>query len=459
MEQANLKKAAYIALGALAVLLAGSVIFYKERMLLCDDAHIAFHIINYGTLQIQQLRFGAFITQCVPLLLAKMHLPLKTILIGYSLSFNLFYFIVACMLVFRFRAYALAVLMAFYFTLIASDTYYWTNNEIHQGIAWMFLCFGYIFSPGRQRNFVSVIIVLLLVGGLAVITHPLVIVPFVFLAAFLCMDASLCPFTKNQTIILAIITLALFAIRIIISSQGADYDKRMVDKITAPSMEMAVDLLKNTVKNYWLLPFLFIAGLVTMLKQKKYLPATWVSVFCIGYFIAITMTFKGYLAFYTESELMPAIIFITTPFVFLILPRMKAQQVVLLIGFIFLVRLCYIVVASGEFSDRLTAINRTLFWMQRNNISKQVLLKEGDKIDPLWMLEWGMPAETFLASALNGDKPQRQFLILHKDQAWEIPAGNKEMIMTGHNVQASGLNTFYFTVDTTQPYSVKEIGY
>lgn len=443
-------------MATMALLLAGSWIFYRERMLLCDDAHIAFHIINNGALQIQQMRFGAFITQWVPLVLAKLHLPLATVLMGYSLSFNLFYFMVAALLVFRFRAYKLAILMAFYYTLVASDTFYWTNNEIHQGIAWMFLCFGYIFAPGKQRPFVAVLLVLLIIGGLAVVTHPLVILPFVFLPVFLRLDSREWPFTPRRTLILAGVTLLLFATRVLISRQGAEYDKQLLNNITAPSWPMAVEILKNMVKNYWLLPVVFIAGLLAICRQRKWLLVAWTGIFCIGYFIAVCMAFKGYLAFYTESELMPAVIFAATPFVYFILPQMQQRQVVLSLCFIFLVRLSYIGVSSQKFSRRADAITKVLRRMERDNISKLVLTKPGDAADPLWMLDWGLPAESFLSSALSGDTVQRQFLIFTKAEApGRTPGDKAEIIMTGNYISAGSLNAFYFRADTAQSYFTK----
>src|SRR6185436_11625598 len=101
-----------------------------------------FRIINLGELQPQEYRFGSFITQIFPLLGSKLHLPLSWIVVLYSASFNLFYLAVAAILVLKIKEYALAILMSFYYVLFVSDSYFWISNEVHQGIAWMFLFFG-----------------------------------------------------------------------------------------------------------------------------------------------------------------------------------------------------------------------------------------------------------------------------------------------------------------------------
>src|ERR1044071_9848746 len=103
METEKLRKAALISLGTLAVLLLAAGLFWKERMLLCDAPHIAFRILNEGKLQIHQHRYGAFVTQSFPLIASKLPLPLSIVLFLYSISFNLFYFLVGALLVFRFR--------------------------------------------------------------------------------------------------------------------------------------------------------------------------------------------------------------------------------------------------------------------------------------------------------------------------------------------------------------------
>lgn len=463
MENPKLRTAALLSLGTLAVLVIGALVFWKERMLLCDAPHIAFRIINEQALQIQQFRYGAFITQSVPLLACKLHLPLQTVLMLYSLGFNLFYFLIAAVLVFRFKTYGLAVLMGFYYTLFASDTFYWTNNEVHQGIAWMFLCFGYIFSPGKQRSFAPVALMLLLVGGLAIITHPLVLIPFVFLWGFFLIDRSQWEFTRQQTIALTSIVVILVIAKLIISKTIASYDSSMMAGVGSLSLksigealtsDMALELLKNTVKNFWIIPVLFVLGIVALLKYKKHLLAAYTALFCIAYFVAVCMTFKGYLAFYTESELMAAAIIATAPFVYFVLPQLKEKQALLLVVIIFLIRLAYIGVSSQKFTNRVGALNKLLQHMQRDNIAKLALLKDEDRVDPIWMLDWGVPVESIMLSALNGDTVQRHFIILKPGEEERVAVGARHFVTTDI-WRIDQLNQFYYHFDTTQPYLIK----
>src|SRR6185369_763769 len=163
-------------LGLFSILFLGSLYFSLERVLYSDSSFILFRISNLGSLQPQEYRYGSFITQGFPLIASKLHLPINWIILIYSASFNLFYLIVAAILVLKLKEYALAILMSFYFSLFVSDSYYWMNNEVHQGMAWMFLLFGVtiFFFKKNTALFLSLPIFSIL-AFLSIYTHPLVI--------------------------------------------------------------------------------------------------------------------------------------------------------------------------------------------------------------------------------------------------------------------------------------------
>ncbi len=144
-EQLVLKRISKIALAAMTALLVIAIIFYKERVLFADTAYYAFNNLNYKPYFNPTNRYGAFITTIVPYLGRLLHLSLKTILFCYAISFNLFFLSVNILLVYRFKQYGLAVLMAVYYFLFVSDSSFLLCAEIHEAIAWMFLFFAISF--------------------------------------------------------------------------------------------------------------------------------------------------------------------------------------------------------------------------------------------------------------------------------------------------------------------------
>jgi phosphate starvation-inducible membrane PsiE len=84
----GLIKCSKIALAALGILLILSVIFFKERVFFADASYVLFDILNYKKFAIQEHRYGSFITQIVPYLGAKLHLPIRALVFSYAVIFN-----------------------------------------------------------------------------------------------------------------------------------------------------------------------------------------------------------------------------------------------------------------------------------------------------------------------------------------------------------------------------------
>jgi hypothetical protein len=110
--------------GLNTVLLLGAAFFSLLRVLFADASFVLFRLLNQGSFQIQEHRYGSFITQSFPLMGTQLHLPLLTIAILYTINFNLFYLAVVLLLLYRFYEQSIAVLMSFYFILFVSDTFF-----------------------------------------------------------------------------------------------------------------------------------------------------------------------------------------------------------------------------------------------------------------------------------------------------------------------------------------------
>ena len=78
---------------AFLVLAIMAIVFWRERTIMLDASFQSFDVINKGKLAIQVQRFGAAFVQMFPLLTSKLGLPLKAILISYSLSFIIFHYL------------------------------------------------------------------------------------------------------------------------------------------------------------------------------------------------------------------------------------------------------------------------------------------------------------------------------------------------------------------------------
>jgi len=463
-SQISLRKLSGIATAVLSVLLIAAICFYKQRILFVDPAFIAFSILNQHSFLIIEYRYGAFITQMVPLLSSFLHLSLKNILLAYSVSFNLFYLIVALLLCYRYKQFGLAILMAFYFTLFVSDAYFWTNNEVHQGISWMFLCFGSTMYMAQKQKKTLLFVPFILFSFLAIFSHFLVIIPFSFLWFFFWIGKNNWPFSKQTSVILTLVWIIVFIVKYYLGFNSW-YDGgrlhnathfNLHDIILSITSDHAKKFISLIFTAYWLVILLFAAGIVALLKDKKYILASLTAAYCLGYFIALSLTFGGFgkeLLFYMESEWMGLGIIAATPFVYSFLPRLKLSSALPLLSAIFLIRLVYIACAAPAFINRIKFIEAAEQKMTEKGYTK-IIIKRDSRTAQTLIMDWGAPVESLFFSAIKNDKPQLTFAVVPQEELSKVPRDNKTFLSCFSPLNDSELNKEYFHFDTTRPYKI-----
>ncbi|MES2703585.1 MAG: hypothetical protein V4649_13160 [Bacteroidota bacterium] len=460
-----LKAAAKLTPILLLLLLAASVLFYKERMLFIDAPHMLFRIINDGALQITEYRYGSFITQGVPLVAAKLHLPLKVVTILYSASFYLFFLAVALLLVYRFRNYALAVLLGLYYTLFVSDTFFWPNNEVHQGIAWLMLALAAVYYLVRKHKaFVVVLAVFVPAFFLAIWTHPLVIPVAAYIWLFWLADGRLSRLSKLQQGILTTILLALSIVKLY-QGMHHGYDSTKIEVVTGFSFSKFTTIfaapqlkffLHSCVTNYWLFVLLAVVGMVSLLLKRRYILLLLTVGFSLAYLLLIFITYRDLSGnrFYIESEYMPVSIICAAPFVYYVLPRLSPRLAVGSLSFIFCIRLAYIALSSQPFTERVAVLERIYHNVRGAGVNKAIV-PQSKTLDDLLIMSWGAPVESILFSALNGDTPNKTFIFATEQETpGYLSTGVDTMLGCWEKRAARNLNKAYFSIDTTRNYTV-----
>ena len=463
--QLTLKKAAEIGLASLTVLLIGSFVFYKERLFFEDPSYISFFILNFRSLDIQVHRYGSFITQLVPYIGQQLQLPIKPVLIGYAVSFNLFYLITASLLVYRYKQYRLALLMALYYFIFVSDSYFWISNEIHQAVAWMFLFFGVSIYLGFKGTKVFLFLVpFLLLAFLTLFTHFVVLIPTVYLWVYFILEKKNWPFSNKITIILSCLLTAIIILKFM-SAQS--YDSMVMTGLTKSSLgDIPGAFTKPEIKkfctrclvNYWIAIPVFLSGMVSLFRNNQILPALWTALTLIGYFIVMGLIYVGSIpSYYAESEWQSLGIIIAAPFVFSLLPHLKWSHTAGLITCIFLIRMIYMSTAIPAFSWRVGFEERVMNQMKHKGIYKLALIVDNDT-DSRCISNWGASDETLLMSAMNGDKPLRTFFFIRKEDTALISkvTGTIGFYDTYLILPQDKLNRNYFVIDTTKSYVVMD---
>ncbi len=451
----------WIAIALIALLGAFSLVTYKERMLFVDPAWVVYNIINSKSFLFSEHRYGAFITQIFPLIGSYLGLSLKTILLFYSISFYLFYLSAALIIGSYFKQKWLSILLALYLTLFVSDVYYWPNNEVHQGITWMFLFLGFYLYKGKKKTIFNFIIAILL-AVLAVSSHLLVAIPFLFLWIYLHASQEFKTLIKNKSFLFfTILILVLIGIRYQLSDAGW-YDPVKLQGVKEISFNGILQAFQSgqaksfsslLFSNYWLsiLVLGFSCGL--LLYSKKYLKLVALLLFTVGYFVLISITFPDAfdrsLRFYMESEWVALSIIISTP---LAIWSMKNRKAFVILLIIFGIRLLYIFNSYDYFHQRYKNLETVRHSLQQSGINKAIIIEHQEKSEELFIMDWGLPIESLLLSKMKGHDIQTTFKVVREPIL--IPH-NTDSFHAAFKLQSiESINDKYFILDNTQNYEV-----
>ena len=463
----TLKKHAYVALAAMVVLFFGGIFFYKDRLFFCDASYISFNALRYKDFCIQEHRYGSFITQLFLYAGVKLHLPIRVILKSYAFSFNFFY-LVAAYIIHRCRQYGLVILMAFYYYLMVSDTYFWTNNEIHQAIAWMFLFFVLtLYMAERKTKMYVFLPVFLLLGFLALYTHFIVLIPTTFLWVYLYIKKDGLKVSGWVYILLTLCLAAIVVSKFLVVHENS-YDDSHLHNVTHISLRdirwaivsaVVKQFLKRCIINYWVASVVFITGLIALIRNRERWLMVWTIASVTGYIVLMGITYGDWgadvLLFHIESEWQCIGILMAAPFVFSVLPYLKVQQGVVGLIFIFMIRICYIGNGYEKFAWRTGFKKQVMNKMREKGIAKLGLIQDNE-LKKQYMLDWALPDESILMSAMKKDDPQITFMFIDTaDKSVMSQLSNPKMVYLSFEiVNPQTWNFEYFKPDTSHPYTI-----
>lgn len=468
MEDKQFKAIGRLCLIYLGVLLLAALIYYRERMLFLDAPWICFNIINSQALAIQERRYGSFITQIFPLIGSWLKCPLNTILLVYSASFNLFY-LMSGIVLYKMKQYKWLLLLAFYFSLMMSQSYYWTNNEIHQGITWMFLLFGTLCYTERQNvRPVFKYSIFLILCFLAIFTHPLVLLVSGFLWVYLLIDGSEKVFRNRSVWLYSILMLFVFALKYYYSVSGW-YDGGKIASVTTVNAKTIHEvlngetlrlLLYSSYSNYWVATVLLLSGCIFLIKKRTFLLFVWVIFSLLGYtFLILIVNNNPPLLFYVESQWMPLSIICSITFVWFIAERIRFNHLLFGLSLIFLVRAGYIYVLGAPFKERLALVTSITDLAITNKTHKMIIIREEENtvLQEKLIMSWGLPIETLFLSIIRGNKPPLSVAYFTKEQVKDLcPKNRSDFATIFHTLPVEKMNDKYFNTDTTESYMIIE---
>jgi len=159
-----------------------AVVFYKERATFMDGGFQLVELINNGEFGIYHHRLTNPLTQFMAFIAIKMNLSLKIVMIAYSLNFILFFAIIYHFITSWCKNDYLAWTQIAFFTLLATDSFYFLTPEFYQGMSLLLLWFAMILRFDFNKKWLFAALLLLLIP--IIFDHLLLSAFFAFLWCF-----------------------------------------------------------------------------------------------------------------------------------------------------------------------------------------------------------------------------------------------------------------------------------
>lgn len=454
------KKAFLLGLFSYLVLFVLAVVFYKERTIFIDVAFRFFAMIKAGDYVIQVYRFGSYFTQSFLYLSYVIGLPLKYIMINYSVGF-IIYKALIFLLCFKFlKCPKLAITLLLTDVLIVSETFYWIQSELVESISFLILYFAVLQNFASKKLHILRLVLLLGMLITVIFFHPLSFILFTFVSLFCFLSSS----DKTERVyllggfpfMLGLVVIKSLYFTSIYDNTGISALNNFVtffpDYLSLPSNSR---FLRYLIQDYYFLPILFFGVLGYYVTQRIWSKFWLLLSFFLGYLLLVnvSLTYNDK-QFHMESFYMPLSLFLSLAFAVDILPILKKQQALIVLGFIIGCRLLHIGFQHQKFTNALNWKRDLIKKTAHLEHNKLAISDQHVPMDTL-MLSWGSSYEFWLLSTLEFNETRS--IIIYHDKKNTIGWGKmkaKDAIITQWSVTAyKDLPKQYFIFkDSTSEY-------
>lgn len=435
----NKKTVLLIGIITYAILLLFSILFFKERTVFLDVAFHIFQIVKTGDFTIQAGRFGAALTQIFPLVSAKMGLPIRWVMLNYSVGATLYYFAAFLVCIQVFKSWKAGLAMLLFNTFIVTYTFYWMQIELAQGIALTILFFAFLLRDKKWADYNALEIALFFLLLVTILYfHPLLLFVYLFLALFFLIDPEK---RVDPKLIYAslLVTGAVYFFKTFLVQRAA-YDDAFIEaaknnfKTMFPNywnIPANKNFIYYCLKNYYLLPISLIIASIHYIRYHVFLKLALVLSFFFGYLLLVNVaSYNNIPQFHIESFYLPLSIFLIFPLVYDFFPSINNQKVLIgALALILVVRLVDIGLAHRPYRERISWEEKVLKETETLPNKKIILSDAQVPMDKI-LMSWGSSYEFWLLSSCNSPGNPRSVIIDENPSQFDWAIGNNKGMLT-----------------------------
>lgn len=452
-------------LGVLFFIYVGflSWFFYIEKTTSFDSAAFAFDIIRTKDFALPLNRWGSAFSQILPILFLKNGASLELVLKAYSLSFALLNFILFLIINIGLKNKKVSVIFLLTICLSVRNTFYFSVSEFSQGLSLVVLVYALLQHLNAQQNIIKKIlffIIISLISSSLFYYNQLLIVPLVFVFIYFVVENNI---YRNPYIYVDFLsTISWFGIKLLMLPKNG-YEKTKIPTTDVffnqisnffelPSWEYLVYFFG---REFYLLPLLFLVGLILLVYKRKFLLALLCVGFTISYVVLITITYyRGETPYMYEQYFIVfgLIIALIASSAFINIEKLKSISIVLLL------------LAFGGYG----LYSAHVYPTKRVDYIK-LLAKEGNKYtnkkfiihpdDFPWgygWATWAFPLETILISSIESNNNSITCYIPDVGEKVDI-SSNSELLSIDwmkHILNVAALDTHYFKMPLNSNYLI-----
>ncbi len=427
-EQKPLTEKSLFRIGIISylILFILAIVFFKERTILLDSSFRFFYMLKDGNYVLQVNRFGSVFSQSFIYFSYHLGLPLKYIMINYSVGFIILNALVFFISLKWLKNSGLALTLLLSNVFMVACTFYWIQSELIEGITFTLLYFGVLqHFAGKDTKVLRLIILSVMLVTL-VFFHPLMIIIFLFISIFSILSTI---DKKHLKYLYSGIPLAFIILLFKTFALKTKYDTAASGRIVNlleyfpnyHKLESNGIFWNYVMHDYYFLPILLVTVTLYYLINKLWLKAGLVSAFFWGYLLILITSFPTSTdQWHLESFYMPLGIFLLLPFVTDILPRIKKSYGLALIVLITGARLVHIEHKHEKFTAALNW-KRELLAKTADLENRKLLIDAKQVPEGMFEQTWSSPYEFWMLSTLEFDE-QRTVLIYntrHEVRQWD----------------------------------------
>jgi hypothetical protein len=440
---------------AFSALLA--IYFMVERTTVIDTSYYLCNIINNEGFFFGIGRIGAFPTQLIPILLAKLGAPITWIGYSYSLSFIALYWIIFYLCVNVFKSLESGVTIVLSMFLLSGLTFYHPVTESHQALVWCCLYFALIFGKNKKINQLKPVFrfgIALVIILFAFFNHPASVFPLLFAPVFKIISDKKYTWSENWLLILSVVV--IYSLKFVLTDSSG-YEGGFFSQLTQPKLILelfsnypAAYLYKFFYGYYWIPLFLYFIIAINYINKSEWLKLSFVTATFVGFMVITNIAYaQGDSDMMMERNYLPLTVLLGFPFMKDVVLSSKNFQFVKfsLIIFLLLFSTARILYKSKSITARVNYLTDKMVTKSIEVNSHKLLVDKGEWDENMVGASWAVAFETMLLSSYNDSIELTTVYVNQKENAYDFDLNNTTLILGPHfwpNWNVTMFNKRYF---------------